>query len=341
MKIKLFKTSFWKSKIKLFIIKLFLIDFKLKFPKDNNNLLIITLDALGDNVVKSKTIEILANSFGKDNTYILCKSKWEEIYKLQNYKNIFVDETKWSIFYKIKLYRKLNKIGFSKIAILNHSHLPQEMNFIVHGDKYDMSESVNYILEKHVIILKKILGKDYSIEEVKPNLKKYFSAQKNKNIITVAVGTADYPKTWTYPNFKKYIEGLMKLKQKQKIFLLGTGKKQKNMVLKLISEIKDENLIDCVDLLNFKELIQLIRDSEFFIGGDSGLYNIAFSLETNTICLHWCKEKTPWEHSGKNIKILKGKGGQEYIDSKYGTDILNSITFEQIKEAINELENKQ
>lgn len=341
MKIKLFKTSFWKSKIKSLLIKLFLIDFKLKSPQENSNLLIITLDALGDNVVKSKTIEILANSFGKDNTYILCKSKWEEIYKLQNYKNIFVDETKWSIFYKIKLYRKLNKIGFSKIAILNHSHLPQEMNFIVHGDKYDMSESVNYILEKHVIILKKILGKHYSLDDIKPDIGKYIKNKKYSDIISIAVGTSSDKRTCTYDNLKNYIENILKFKENKVVYLLGTGKKQEKIAKQLIENINSDRLVNLVDKIDLNEVIQIINDSDFFIGGDSGLFNIAFSLEKNAICLHWSKDKFVWEHSGKNIKILKGKGGQEYIDSKYGTDILNSITFEQIKEAINELENKQ
>lgn len=341
MKLKLFKTSYWKSKIKSFTLKLFLLDFKLKASKKNNNILIITMDALGDNIVKNKTIEILANEFGKENTYILCKSKWKEIYQLQNYENIFVDETKWNIFYKIKLYRKLNKIGFSTIAILNHSHLPQEMDYIIHGNKYDMSEDASYILENHIIILKKILNKEYSIYDVRPNLGKYFPEKKYENVITVAVGTADYPKTWTYENFKKYILGLIELKPEKKIYLLGTGKKQSEMVLKLFGEIKNTNLINCIDRLNFREIIQLIKDSDFFIGGDSGLYNIAFALSTKTICLHWKREKTAWEHFGENIKILKGKGGKEFLDPKYGTDILNSITFEQIKEAIEELENNK
>lgn len=335
-KIRVFKTSYLKRKIKEYIVKLSLLDYKFfSKNKKSKNLLIITLDALGDNIVKSKTIEILAAKFGKENTYILCKNKWKSIYEFQGYKNIFVDETKWSIFYKIKLYRKLNKIGFGTVAIMNHSYLPEESNYILSGKKYDMSENVNYILEKHVIILKKIFGKEFNVEDVRPDIRKYFPERKYKNIISVAIGTADYMKTPTYLNLKNYVEGLIKLNKK--IYLLGSGDKQKRAAEKLKEDINSDLIIDCIDTLSLKEVIQIIKDSELFIGGDSGLYNIAFSLKVNAICLHWSKKRTPWEHNEENIIILKGMGGKKFIDKKYGTDILNSITFEQIQDSINKL----
>ena len=161
------------------------------------------------------------------------------------------------------------------------------------------------------------------------------------NIISIAVGASSDKRTCTYDNLKNYIENILKFKENKVIYLLGTGKKQEKIAKQLIENINSDRLVNLVDKIDLNEVIQIINDSDFFIGGDSGLFNIAFSLEKNAICLHWSKDKFVWEHSGKNIKILKGKGGQEYIDSKYGTDILNSITFEQVKEAINELENKQ
>ena len=220
-KLKILKTSYLKRKIKSFFIKIFLLDYRLKREKESNNLLIVTMDALGDNVVKSKTIEILANEYGKDNTYILCKNKWKVLYEIQEYKNIFVDETKWNIFYKIKLYRKLNKTGFDKVAILNHSYLPEEMEYIYSGKKYDTSLSVNYILEKHIYLLENILNRKFNLEDVKPNITKYFSQTKYKDIIVVAVGSAGDEKTPTYENYKKYIEILLKEFKGKDIYLLG------------------------------------------------------------------------------------------------------------------------
>lgn len=331
------KTSFWKKKIKQFIIQLFLVDFRFYKHKKTNNLLVITLDALGDNVVKSKTIKLLEKKFGQDNTYILCKSKWKSIYKLQNYKHIFIDETKWNVFYKIKLYRKLNKIGFNTVVILNHSYLPEEEKFILTGKKYDTSQTVDYILNKHLFLLNKILDRKVIINDIIPDMRVYFPETKYHNIITIAVGTADYIKTPTFNNLCKYIEGILRLNLNKDIYLLGTGDKQNAVATELISTIQSKKLKNMVDKLNLIEVMQMIKDSDLFIGGDSGLYNIAFCLKTKTICLHWKDNYPLWEHRTENIKILKGKGGKEYTDKQYGTDILNSITFEQIKEAMDEL----
>ena len=331
------KTSFWKKKIKQFIIQLFLVDFIFYKHKKTNNLLVITLDALGDNVVKSKTIKLLEKKFGQDNTYILCKSKWKSIYKLQNYKHIFIDETKWNVFYKIKLYRKLNKIGFNTVVILNHSYLPEEEKFILTGKKYDTSQTVDYILNKHLFLLNKILDRKVIINDIIPDMRVYFPETKYHNIITLAVGTADYIKTPTFNNLCKYIEGILSLNLNKDIYLLGTGDKQNTVATEIINSINSKKIKNMVDKLDLIEVMQMIKDSDLFIGGDSGLYNIAFCLKTKTICLHWKDNYPLWEHRTENIKILKGKGGKEYVDKQYGTDILNSITFEQIKEAMEEL----
>lgn len=336
---KYLKTSFLKKTIKYCLIRLFLLDFYLfkSDKKDKNRLLIITMDALGDNIVKSKIIEILSEIYGKNNTYILCKNKWKILYMIQNYQNIFVDETKWNIFYKIKLYRKLNKIGFNKIAILNHSEIPDESNFIIDGKKYDMSEKVNYILEKHIILLEKIYDKKFTLENLKQDIRKYFPDTKYKNIISIAVAASGDKRTVPYSNLYNYIKKLLELKKDKTIYLLGTGRKQDEIARKLEVISLSGRVVNLVDKIDLKEVIQVIKDSDLFIGGDSGLLNIAFSVRTKSICLHWSKDKYIWEHQVDYIKTLKGAGGEKYIDKKYGTEILNSITFEQIKSAIEKL----
>lgn len=337
-KIKFLKTSYLKRKVREGIVKLALLDYKfLKSKKENKNVLIVTMDALGDNIVKSRTIEILAEEYGKENIYILCKNKWKILYEMQGYKNIFVDETKWNIFYKIKLYRKLNKIGFFKVAIFNHSSLPPEERYIYSGEKYDMSEPVNYILEKHIILLNKMLKRKFTLEDVKPDITKYFPDKKYENIISIAVGTAAYPKSPTYDNLKLYISGLLKKFPDKKVILLGSGSKQNKIANQLLDEISYEKILNFVDKINLKEVMQIIKDSDLFIGGDSGLYNIAFALNKKIICLHWDSNKSAWEHNFNNVKILKGNGTKKDKNEKYGTPTLNSITFEQIENAIKEL----
>lgn len=224
-KIKFLKTSYLKRKVREGIVKLSLLDYKfLKSKKENKNVLIVTMDALGDNIVKSRTIEILAEEYGKENIYILCKNKWKILYEMQGYKNIFVDETKWNVFYKIKLYRKLNKIGFFKVAIFNHFSLPPEERYIYSGEKYDMSESVNYILEKHIILLNKMLKRKFTLEEVKPDIRKYFLDKKYENIISIALGASNDKRTLPIYKMEKIILQLLNKFPDKTIMLLGAGK---------------------------------------------------------------------------------------------------------------------
>lgn len=336
-KIRIFKTSYLKRKIKEYLVKISLLDYKFfSKKKESKNILIITLDALGDNIVKSRTIEILAEKYGKENTYILCKSKWKSIYELQGYKNIYVDETKWNIFYKINQYRKLNKIGFETIAIMNHSYLPEEADYIYSGVKYDMSENVEYILDKHIILLEKIFKRKFTLEEVKPDIRKYFPETKYKDIISIAIGASNDKRTLPVKNMAEIIQNLRKIFPNKKIAILGSGKKQEKYFKEMIMNIGEKNIISYINKIPLLETMQIIKDSDFFIGYDSGLLNIAFTLNKKSICLHWCKEKYIWEHPYSYIKILKGEGGDEYLDKKYGTDILNSITFEQIEKALGE-----
>lgn len=337
-KIRIFKTSYLKRKIKEYLVKISLLDYKFfSKKKESKNILIITLDALGDNIVKSRTIEILAEKYGKENTYILCKSKWKSIYEFQGYKNIYIDETKWNIFYKINQYRKLNKIGFETVAIMNHSYLPEEADYIYSGVKYDMSENVEYILEKHIILLEKIFKRKFTLKEVKPDIRKYFPETKYKDIISIAIGASNDMRTLPVEKMADIIKKLRIKFPNKVIAILGSGKKQENYYNKIIDIIGEKNIINYIDKIPLLETIQIIKDSDFFIGYDSGLLNIAFTLNKKSICLHWCKDKFVWEHPYSYIVTLKGKGGEEYIDKKYGTDILNSITFEQIEEAIKNL----
>lgn len=339
-KVKILKTSYLKRKIKDFILKLCLLDFKLEKQSqksDNNKVLIVTMDSLGDNILKSKTIEILINKFGKENTYIFCKNNWKEIYKLQGYTNLFLDDSNWNIFYKIKLYRKLNRMNFSKIIVLSYGGEPPELIYLYNENKYKDLKNLEYVLKKLADILYQVFGEEFSIEDVKPDITKYFSEHKYSNVICVGIGASGNEKIMKIENMRKIILELLSKFSNKDVIILGVGKREKAYAEKLLYGIDNKNLINKVNDLSLLETMQYLNDCDLFIGMDSGLMNIAFSLNKKIICTHWCKEKHAWEHPFKNVKILKGKGGKEYFDKLYGTETLNSITVEQVFEAIEKL----
>lgn len=341
-KIKFLKTSYLKNIIKDFILKICLLDFKfytynLNKKNKNNKILIVSIDSLGDNVVKSRTFEIFAKEFGKENIYILCQGKWKVIYELQGYNNLFLDEKNWNIFYKIKLYRKLNKMNFSKMIVFDHPGYPYVLNYLFIKEKYEAKGEVNYILEKHIILLKKVFDKDFSLEDVRPHFENYLAKPKQKNIICVGIGASGNDRIMKIETMRKILLGLSDTFFDKNIVLIGMGKREKKYTTELLKGIERKNIINSVNKFILKEMIEIINNSEFYIGGDSGPMNVAFSLNKKVVCTHWSKEKYIWEHSFKNIKIIKGVGGKRYRDEKYGTEILNSITFEQVKKAIEEL----
>lgn len=205
-----------------------------------------------------------------------------------------------------------------------------------------MSKSVDYILEKHIYLLENILKRKFNLDDVKPNITKYFSQIKYKNIIVIAVGSAGDEKTPTYENYKKYVEVLLKEFKGKDIYLLGSGKKQKITANKLEEEFNNRSIKNMVDKLELQDVMQAIKDSELFVGPDSGLYNIAFALNKKIICLHWYKDKSIWEHPSENIIILKGNGENNILEKKekYGTPTLNSISKEQFEESVLKIKNR-
>jgi ADP-heptose:LPS heptosyltransferase len=86
------------------------------------------------------------------------------------------------------------------------------------------------------------------------------------------------------------------------------------------------------------EVLQAIEGCYFFIGPDSALYNGAFVLNKPTIGLFGASITQAFEHPYEHIKIVKGDGNVmcDKLDN-YGSDVLNSISIEDIEKAIMEL----
>ncbi len=337
-KIKILKTSYWRTKIKNLILKTCLLDFRLKKNIENKDekILIVTLGSLGDNLIETRVIEILAEKFSKKNIYILCKNNWKIIYTLQGYFNVFVDERNWNIFYKIKLYRKLNYMNFKKIIVLNHGNVPIKLEYIYSKNIYSSYGNREYILENQLDLLKKILNKNFHLEDIKPDIRKYFIVNKNKSIC-IGIGASGNERIMKIETMRDIIFNLLLKFPDKEIILLGNGKREKEYVEKLMEKIVNKKVKNAIDKYTLLETLQHIYSCELFIGMDSGLMNAAIALNKKVICTHWSKEKYSWEAPFSNVKTIKGIGGKKYIDKKYGNEILNSIKFTQIEQAMKEL----
>lgn len=333
-----FKWSRFKKRISKSIIETYASILNKK-DKPNKKVLIVTLDALGDNLVKTKTIEIIAEYYGSENISILCKDKWADIYKKLGYRT-YVDEYKNTL-KRAYLYRKLNKINFKKIIYFKHD-LSEVQEYFFPKEKIleqYMDTKYNYILEQHIDLLEKITGKNYTLNDIRPDLKESFKKTDISNTISIGIGASNRVRTLPVKKMVEIIKLLLCKYPEKKIVLLGSGKKQVEYTKEIMKIIKNENVINKVEKISLIETLEIVANSDLFIGYDSGLVNAAFSFKTKYICLHWGKVET-WWHKFENCKTLIGDEKNIEKDGVYGTDILNSITILQVEKALDELKIK-
>lgn len=297
-----------------------------------NKILIISNEALGDSIIKLKIIKLISDCYGKENIIILCKNKWKDIYLKESY-NIIVDEYK-QFFKRIVFFRKINKTNYKKIIFLNNSSYNSINRFIDSSNKFENLTNQKYILENYIPFLQTITNKTYSIKELRPNIKKMYLNSNLNNIISIGIGAANQKKTAPVELIKNIIEFLIFKYPKKQIILLGAGKKQICYTKKLLKLIKYPNIINKVGIANLNETLEIVANSDIFIGYDSGLTNAAFSFHTKYICLYWRIDKL-WWHNFPNCTTLIGDKKNPINDGIHGTELLNSIKLSQIEEALN------
>lgn len=303
--------------------------------KSSSKILIISNEALGDTIIKSQAIKILSDFYGKENIYILCKDKWKAIYLKQGY-NLLIDEYK-KVFKRILFFRKLNKMNFQQAIFINHDSFNEISKFIQCPHKITNKMDKKYILENYTYILKEITGTNYKKEDLRPDLKSLYKNDSIKNTISIGIGASNQRRTLPIEYIKNLIELLLKKYPEKKIILLGTGKKQVSYTKELLKKINYKNIINKVDTISLNETLEIVANSDLFLGYDSGLTNSAFCFHTKYICFHWSDSIKLWLHDFPHCVTLIGDGKNPVKDNTYGTDILNSIKLSQVEEALNKL----
>ncbi len=356
---KILKTSLYKKAIISLFLELY---FKFKNTTNTNNtdninkILLVSLESLGDDAVKSGTIELIKEYYQGAQIDIMVFDAWKEIFQLQGYKTIsFPRGTKVikTIKEKINFYNEINNSGYTKIIYLDHcGWIRDEFKYINCKDNIGITrlnsepllkENVfivdkdDYVLDRQKWLLEKLTGKKHTLEDIRPNLSKFSPETIHKDIIVYGIGASTPLNIMPVAKVVEVLNFLFKRYPNKKIVLIGRGKDQENYTKKLLKKINKDNIINLVGKTNLRETLQLIKDSDFFIGYDSGTANIAFSLRKKYICL-FSKELTIWQHPFNDIRYILGDKTNPINDGYYGSDRLNSIKIEQIENALNELE---
>lgn len=349
------KSSYLKSKIASVLFERGFKKFKKEFEKkQTENVLIISLEALGDNVVKTTSFKILADYYGKENIYILCRDKWECVFQELGYNVFGIKRLKNPIKnaeYRIDFFKRLNELSFKRVILFEHIGLGDILKYIICDDKIGLCSEMSspymtkavkidddktYTLDRQILLMDEVLNRSFTRDELRPDMREMFKEKKYDDVISIGIGASSEQKTLPIKNMSKILKMLSKRYPNKKIILLGNGKKQEYYSKQLIENCNCKNIESYIGKISLIETIRVINDSDFFLGYDSGLSNIAFALRKKYVCLFWT-DMTVWQHPFDDLKIIKGNGINPENDGYHGTDILNSIKVEQVEEALKEL----
>lgn len=349
------KSSYIKSEIASFIFKREFKRYQKEFKKvETERVLVISLEALGDNLVKATSFKILADYYGKENLYIMCRDKWESVFQelgynvlgMKKFKNPLKDAQ-----YRLEFFKSLNSLNFKKVILFEHIGLGEILEYIICDDKVGMcsqssspfmnkvvktDDTMTYTLDRQILFMDEILQRSFTRDELRPDITEMFSDKKYENIISIGVGASSEKKTLPIDNMAKILKMLVGKYPDKKLILLGNGKKQESYAEDLIKSVGSDRVENFIGKVSLLETMRVINDSEFFLGYDSGLSNAAFALRKKYICLFWT-DMTVWQHPFHDLRIVKGDGKEPQNDGYHGTDILNSIKVADVERALEEL----
>ena len=266
---------------------------------------------LGDLIWQLPYIKAISNHHNKQIDLIVReKTQAKEILKDLNYINIIhYNNFRKKIFYWIDVF-KLKKIftneDYSHVYILDKINKPAvaaklagikniigpgikrqkkwltNKNFLEDKDwLLSYSEQSQKLLKLNNIDIKDI----YPYIEVKPSsldkLKKNFSYDGRK--IAFGVDSFEDYKIWYEENFIELANKFYAMKIFDYIYLV-CGKDKQHIVKNIIAKSNKNYFIDCSDL-KLIDIIGAIKDSDFFVGNNSGPLNLAAALNVKSFGL--------------------------------------------------------
>ena len=129
---------------------------------------------------------------------------------------------------------------------------------------------------------------------------------KYNHSLTIGVGANFEGKIW---DVSKYIELAKLLKNFFDVIILVGDKNDTSLSKKFSLGYKGE-IIDCCGLYNLLETAAIIKNSDFFVGNDSGLGHIASAVKTKSFTIFGVGEPHRYSPWGDNASWVQDKDYQ-------------------------------
>lgn len=308
--------------------------------------LITSFGGLGDIIVRQKLIDLIAEKYGKENIKVLVKNN-PEIVTIMGYEVIYFDRNSIkNIFKLVKFYKKILKYKFETLYLLESMGCT-ELFFLknykfkkIIGYECEILKNWNGKYEKILIPTKNEkaldvvyefaskIDKDIKKESLIPDLK---VAKREDDYISVGVGASGKFKVSSPKKLGEFLNYIKHTNPEMKFHLLGNGENEE----KYADELK--RIVDLVGKISLNDVIKEIANSKMYIGFDSGLYNLAYSLNKKIIVIVSRKESKIFHHDSNNIKLVmrnEGTYNSEHInDPVYNNNEMNEIYLETFSKA--------
>ncbi|MGP8214408.1 MAG: glycosyltransferase family 9 protein [Bacteroidia bacterium] len=289
--------------------------FSKKLKEDNNNIILLRLDQIGDYILFRNFIEEIFNHYNCKSKIVLCGNIiWKDL--ADRLDKGFIHEFIWvdvallnKPFYLFSIYSKLSATKCSTLIYSAYSRTVEGDNLATHsgarqiigwdGDETNISRerktknnlkytklipsSSECMFEffRNKIFFEKVLNKPIAIDEpfIKTNPEKQ---NHSKQYIMVFPGAGHQLRRWNPANFAalyKLIHTELKLP-----ILIGGSVKDKAFAQEMVS-LLGPLTTDLTGNMNLSEMVDSLQNATISITNDSGPLHISLALKTPVVCI--------------------------------------------------------
>jgi len=274
---------------------------KITNDKDIRKILFITLSNIGDAILTTPTLESLHFKYPNAVFDIVGDKRSRILFKYCPYMNNFIEKDKdlgWSGL--LSLIKKLRQESYDLAVDLRSDVL---LYFIKSNQKFFKvsNNSSLYInsAEKHFLSIKKIIHKKPPLTNIWLSkyeteiARKMFNKYSNSRFLTLGLGANFEGKIW---HVSKFIDLAKYLNFFFSVVVLVGDQKDAALSKEFISGYEGA-VIDCCGSYDLLETAAIIKESNFFVGNDSGLGHIASAVRTKSFTIFGVGEPqrySPW-----------------------------------------------
>lgn len=347
------KKSYIVEGINLYFVRFILSFFKKRF-KPKGKILVKSCDGIGDILVRSNLAQRIIDKYGHENVFFLMQSHYTSIGKLLGYNTIgYSRKERKNFFSRLKKMYELNSMGLSKyiniefandITVGNifcldcigkiDNHWQVERNNRYYTEALEIGDI--YVIDQITKMANTLIDPALTKVDLIPDLRERFEIAENE--IVIAVGSTEKSRVCSPKLMSRYLKILLEKFPDREILLIGNGERQKRYAEYLVQALNDKRVRDLVDKTTIEQVFEIVAKSFLFIGFESGLYNLCYSIRKRGIILF--KEKSgifihevPWLDI-----IFPEKLNLIVEDSEYDGVGINSITEKQFEIALKKIQ---